>query len=167
MRRTRSTQCGVVGPYMFNSRMREIFRANINQLKSDIQNETQCLLNEETSDTPINELWLRFKSILTRARDKNVPSKISSKRFSQRWFNRNCKRMVGRKNRKYKIYQRTKLSSDWSKYQNAAKEARKTCRNAYHKHINDTFISERKSNPKKFYSFIKSKNQDNIGIPEV
>ena len=102
-----------------------------------------------------------------RAQEKNVPSKSTSRRFNQKWFSRNCKRMVRRKNRRYKVYQRTKLDSDWrDKYQVASKAARKVCRNAHNNYVDD-FFGERKKNPKKFYSYIKSKNNDNVGISSL
>jgi len=66
----------------------------------------------------------------------------------------------------YKIYQRTKLAKDWTANQNAAKETRQACKNAYNKYLHETVFAERKSNPKKSSQLYKIKNQDNVGISD-
>ena len=136
-------------------------------MKQDVRQATEQFLENETVNTPINELWLRFKSFITSAQENNVPSKISTKRYNQRWFNRSCKRVVRKKQRLFNKYKRTKRPADWDKYMKAAKKARSTCKQACDKFINENFLSEHKSNPKKFYSYIKSKKQDNIGITSL
>ena len=70
-----------------------------------------------------------------KAQEKNVPSKSTYRRFNQKLFSRNCKRMVRRKNRRHKVYQCTKLDSEWDKYQVASKAARKVCRNAHNNNL--------------------------------
>ena len=66
------------------------------------------------------------KKLLT-AQEKHVPSKLTSKRYSQPWFNQQCKRLVRKKVRHYKLFKRTKLNSDWIKYQEAARQSKKAC----------------------------------------
>ena len=87
-------------------------RANIEGLKNEIKVGTEKFLKNESVNTPVNCLWLKFKEILLSGQENNVPSRIISKRFNQRWFNRDCKRMIRKKNIKFKIYQRTKLLND-------------------------------------------------------
>ena len=142
-------------------------RANLDQMKQDVRQASEQFLENETIDTPINNLWLKFKNIITNAQENNVPCKNSTKRYNQRWFNRSCRRAVRKKQRLFNRYKRTKQSADWNKYIKAAKKARLTCKQTCDKFINENFLSEHKSNPKKFYSYIKSKKQDNIGITSL
>ena len=60
-------------------------RANVDQLKSDIETGTKSLLDKNNINTPINDIWLQFKDILMRAQEKNVPSKSTSRRFNQKF----------------------------------------------------------------------------------
>ena len=138
-------------------------RANLNELNKEVEENIKTLLTKEFVNTPINELWDKIKSILLTALERNVPNKTTSTRFNQPWFNRACKKMVRKKRRTYKRYQRTKLETDWTNYQKAAKKSQITCKDAFNQHVQDSIFSDRKTNPKKFFSFIKSKKQDNIG----
>ena len=88
-------------------------RANMNKPKQDVSQASEIFFAEESIDTPINELWLKFKNILATAIESNVPSKMLSGRFSKRWFDRSCKRITRKKKRVYKLYNRTKRDSDW------------------------------------------------------
>ena len=136
-------------------------------MKLDIAQATEQFLIDETVGTPINELWLKFKEIITTAQENHVPSKTSSKRYTQRWFNRSYRRIVQKKQRLFYKYKRTKEPWDWNKYREAAKKARNTCKSAYNNFVNKNFSSEHKTNPKKFFSYIKSKKQDNIRITSL
>lgn len=139
-------------------------RANLNELNQEIDENIKTLLNSESPNTPINELWSKLKIILLDVLQKHVPSKAISTRFNQPWFNRACKKMARKKRRSYKLYQRTRLDTDWDIYMKNVKKCQKTCKDAYNQHVQDSLISDRKANSKKFFSFIKSKKQDNIGV---
>ena len=131
-------------------------RANLTALKDQVQNETNRLIESESTATPINTLWSQFKDVLLTAQDAHVPTKMTSSRYTQPWFNNDCKRATRKKKRRYRVYKRTKLDKDYDKYIRAEKEARKTCDNAYNNYIQDNILSDKK-NTKKFFSFIKAK----------
>ena len=139
-------------------------RANLALLKEEVQNQMHELTENESTNTPINNLWLHFKDILLNAQNKNVPTKMTSTRYSQPWFNRECKRAVRKRVRRHRVYKRTNLDKDWEKYQAAAKAARKTCNDAYNTYIKNNVINEKKKNSKQFFSFIKSKRTNIVGV---
>ena len=60
--------------------------------------------------------------------------------------------------------QKSKLSIDWGKYRFAATECRKACRHAYNEFIKTCLYENNNSNPKRFYSYIKNKQVDNVGV---
>ena len=62
---------------------------------------------------------------------RHVPNRMTFLRFSQPWITPECKKKIRRKKRAYNKFKRTKLDSDRSQYQEAVKESRKTCRNAF------------------------------------
>ena len=99
------------------------------------------------------------KQIILKAQEKHVPTKTTSKCFSQPWFNAVCKKAVRKKKQRYRVHKRTKLDRDWSRFQEAAKNARKVCQKAYHEYVKNN-IGEGKGNNKKFCTFIKSKRTD-------
>ena len=139
-------------------------RADLETLKKDVSEGMSELITSETTDSPINHLWLRFKDILLKSQSKHVPTKMTSTRYSQPWFNRDCKRSVRKKDRRYRVYKRTRLDKDWDKYKDAAKNARKTCTHAYNNFIKENVIDDEDKNNKRFFSFVKSKKSDIMGV---
>eukprot|EP00111_Clytia_hemisphaerica_P014427 TCONS_00042481-protein len=115
-------------------------RADIASLRKDITDNLAKITSMETVETPINELWENFRLILDNARDKHVPSKFTSTRYSQPWFNTDCKRAVKKKKRRYRVYKRTKLEKDREKYKSAEKEARTKCKEAYNNYIKENIL---------------------------
>ena len=130
-------------------------RAEINALQNDIKNEIDKFCTSNTTETDINISWESFKQIIFKAQEKHVPTKTTSKCFSQPWFNAVCKKAVRKKKQRYRVYKRTKLDRDWSKFQEAAKNARKVCQKTYHEYVKNN-IGEGKGNNKKFYTFVKT-----------
>ena len=138
-------------------------RANMDELQQDIKTGIENLCATHTIHTDINTLWAVFKQIITKAEEKHVPTKTTSKRFNQPWFNTACKRAVRKKKRRYKVFQRTHLKRDWSRFQGAAKDARKTCQNAYNDYLKKNIYQD-KGHSKKFFAFVKSKRTDLCGV---
>ena len=52
-------------------------------------------------------------------------------------------------------------STDWERYNTAFKEYKKECRVAHDKYLNDNVLND-EANPKKFYTYVKSKRQDDV-----
>ena len=73
-------------------------RANLTALKDQVQNETNRPIESESTATPINTLWSQFKDVfLMTAQDAYVPTKMTSSRYTQPWFNSDCKRATRKK----------------------------------------------------------------------
>ena len=130
----------------------------------DVKDEIDKFTTAESIETPVSNLWKRFKDIILNAKNKNDPTKMTSTRYSQPWFNRDCKRSVSKKNRCYRVFKRTKLDKDWEKYKDAAKTARKTCNDSHNTFIKDKIIENDDKNNKRFFSFVKSKKTDIMGV---
>jgi hypothetical protein len=141
--------------YLWNS-------ADISHQKDILQNKVTdfCrVYNAENSS--INEQWYKFKEIVNSVME-NVPSKTTSARYNQPWINQDCKKLSRRKKRLYNRAKRTNLKPDWDKFKNMSSKCKKACRNAHNKYINENIINS--DNPKRFYSYIKSRKQDNVSV---
>ena len=68
-------------------------RADIDSLRTEIRNGMNNI-RTETIETPITNLWNKFKNAILIAQKHHIPTKITSKRFSQPWFNQECKQAV-------------------------------------------------------------------------
>ena len=142
---------------------RKIYVWHIEGLQKDITEGIHNFCATNTTVTDIDKCWETFKQIILNAQDKHVPTKTTSQRFNQPWFNVVCKKAIRKKSRRYRVYKRTKLDQDWKRYQQAAKFARKTCQNVYNTYIKENICDDKK-NSKKFFSFVKSKRTDICGV---
>ena len=97
------------------------------------------IIRTETIETPITNLWNKLKNVIRIAQKHHIPTKITSKRFSQPWFNQACKRVVRKKVRRNRVFKRTKKQEDWQNFQEAARNARSTCNNAYKTYVKQDF----------------------------
>ena len=64
------------------------------------------------NSSSIEELWNTFKDGIQQSMDKNIPSKVCSKRKSLPWFNRNLKIV----RHKARLYRRLKKSNQWTSF---------------------------------------------------
>ena len=106
-----------------------------------------------------------FKDMWHQAIADNVPTKMTSTRFSQPWINRNVKRLSRRKKKAYRRAQQTNSHEDIEKYKNLQKETQFYCRKSFNNYMYvEDIVSGDDSNPKKLWSFIKAKKCDSSVI---
>ena len=132
-------------------------------MKESVNLASASFVAKNKTSTDINQLWGDFKDMCHQAITDNVPTKMTSTRFSQPWINRNAKRLSRRKKKAYPRAQQTNSHEDIEKYKNLQKETQFYCRKAYNNYVED-LVSGDDSNPKKLWSFIKAKKCDSSGI---
>jgi len=94
---------------------------------------------------------------------KHVPSKMTSTRHNQFWFNTQTKRILRRKARAYKKARRFNKERDWERFRRLRREAQKVCRQAYNQHVANLVGSDPSSN-KRLGALVKSLRCDQLGV---
>ena len=153
-------------PQRTKAAKRKVFmwnRTNIAELKADLVKELDPFIKNNTIDTPINTLWQNLKSIIDTIKERCVPSRLTSSRYTQPWINRACKSQCRKKKRAYKRAKSSGLKSDWDIFRQTASATRKACKTAYNSYVHESVSPNIKQNPKRFFSYIKSKRCDNEG----
>ncbi len=89
---------------------------------------------------------------------------MTSTRFNQPWINKDVKRITRQKKKAFKKARKTKSEKDQKRYKSLKRASQKACKQAYSSYVHDIISPDLKGNPKKFYSYIKSKKCDNIGV---
>ena len=136
---------------------------NTNILKNHVPSDVEDFLTNNKTDTYINDIWYNFKRIVVTSMEF-VPTKLTSARFSQPWVTRTCKQHSRRKQRAYNRAKRTRSQNDWNIFKTLTKKSRKECKRAYNNYLRDCICQDFKNNPKRFFSFIKSRKCENIGV---
>lgn len=91
---------------------------------------------------------------------------MSSTKNHQPWITTKTKRLLRRKQRLFKKAKTTNSERLWKKYKNIKKECQKECRRAHSDFVNE-IISNGECQNKKLWSYISSKNQENLGIADL
>lgn len=133
-------------------------KANTDLLEQELDTFSSNFMNSYALETPVEYLWNYFKENLLTIFNEHVPKKMSSSRYSEPWITKTVKSLSRRKKRAYK------QSKHSSKYRHLKKLAQQEKRKAYNNYVNNMFCDNFKENPKKFWSFVKSKKCESSGI---
>ena len=139
-------------------------KADLPRMKEDMNSFSDEFIGKYSIEADIDTMWTEFSSKCTQIMTDYIPSKLTTARFSQPWINRDLKRLSHRKKRAYKKAKISRKNSHWERYKQLKKESQKECRKAYSAHVNDVVSDDQTENPKKLYSFIKSKKCDASGV---
>ena len=122
--------------------------------------------NPENINTESN--WEFFKSGMPTILNRRVPYKTSGSWNDSPWITKDLKRSLRKKKRLYNNYKRSSLAKDKQKYRKFQKMLKIKLRKAQDEYIGNTLDCDLKEKPKKkFRSYIKSKRQDQIGVPPL
>ena len=106
--------------------------------------------------------WTFFHERLTTL--INIPRRYTKAKTDLPWITRELIRMQRRRNKSHKKAKQTGLNSDGEKFQELPKQATKALAKSYKDYVNNHIGDSLKTNPKRFWSFIKANKRENIGI---
>ena len=137
--------------------------------EAKIQEDTHELRNRflilfSASDSVI-DMWNFIKKEFTFIIDDNVPTKETSTKVHQPWITTETKQLIRKKNRWFKKAKETNSPRVWKIYRQVKAETQKTIRKTHDRYLNDIFTDD--TSNKKLWSYIKSRKQDNVGIPDL
>ena len=133
-------------------------------MSDDMKTFETNFIENNTKETPIEDLWTSFRSTVTKSISKNVPNKMTSSRISQPWCTREVKKLSQRKKRAYNKARRTKKTKDWDRYKHLMKLQSRTCKKAYHDYIDKIVSPDLTTKPKRFWGWVKSQRNDSSGV---
>ena len=108
----------------------------------------------------VENMWQNLKTAITTSMEKFVPSKMSSSKHTHPWINTKIRRATRKKQRAHRKAKSTKQKKACDRYKKLQTSAHKN-------YIEDVVSSDMKQNPKQFWSFIKGKRHDSIGVSSL
>ena len=139
-------------------------KANTDQISTMLQAYYSHFNQVFNSSTPIEIMWESFKSNCKSIIENNVPTKLSSSRFNQPWVNNTIKKLAKRKQRQFNRAKRSQKEKDWSRYKQLKDQQKIECKKAFNSYVGNKISPDINTKPKKFWSFIKSKKCDALGV---
>ena len=76
-------------------------KANIIELRKEVNTEINRFIRDNNINTPINDLWNILSDMINKLQDKYVPSRMTTTRYSQPWITRECKQKIRQKKRAF------------------------------------------------------------------
>ncbi|XP_072051686.1 uncharacterized protein [Amphiura filiformis] len=117
---------------------RKIFlwnHADFDLIRQETKEWADKFVSRNTTSTPVELLSREIEQYLQKILHDRVPSKLSSTRFNQPWFNTSTKRICRRKARAFKKARKTNRDRDWRRFGQLKKQSQITCRQAYNKYL--------------------------------
>ncbi|XP_072018350.1 uncharacterized protein [Amphiura filiformis] len=138
-------------------------RADFDLIRQETKEWADKFVSRNTASTPVELLSREIEQYLQKTLHDKVPSKLSSTRFNQPWFNTSTKRICRRKARAFKKARKTNRDRDWKRFRRLKKQSQITCRQAYNKYLTDIIRSEPGAS-RRLGAIIKAKRCDQAGI---
>ncbi|CAG2212295.1 unnamed protein product [Mytilus edulis] len=110
-------------------------------------------------------MWTSIKQIIKDSMEKHVPTKTSLARQSHPWMNTQLRRLSKQKQRAYSKAKLTNSTKDWKRYKNIKAELQRESRRAHTKFMQNIVSDDLYKNPKRFWSYIKSRKQESRFAP--
>ena len=140
-------------------------RVDESKLKNDAHKFRSTFLEKFSVKDNVLEMWDFIKAEINAIIEKNVPTKMSSSKTHQPWINTETKRLIRKKNRWLKKAKKSNFKKHWDIYKTVKSETQKTCRQTHERYLNSIFEDDKTN--KKLWSYIKSRKQQNFGIPDL
>ena len=152
-------------PQYNKPKRRETFRlknAKWSDIKSFISSKGEDIIQNKHS---VEEKWQELKECINKTLSINVPKKMTSKRHNLAWLTKTEKKLISKK---HKLFLRAKQSGSkelWKKYKLHKRKTQRAVRLAHWTYVNSVLNSSLESgNTKPFWTYVKSKRNDNIGV---
>ena len=121
--------------------------------------------NSNDTNSTVQDQYSIFCKHIQDMLNKHVPHGFTRTRTDVPWLTRELKQRCRLKRRLYNKAKKHKDPQQWAKYKQCADMVKKELRKAHWQHINKILLAaETENNPKPFWSFIKSQNQDTTGV---
>ncbi|XP_048575386.1 uncharacterized protein LOC5499458 [Nematostella vectensis] len=142
-------------------------KANFTDIRKDATILSNDFFERHPENINVESNWQFFKSGLMNILSRSVPTKKSGSWNNSPWMTRDLKTSLRKKKRLYNNYKKSGKACDKEKYRKFQKLFKIKMKKAQDEYIADTLNSDLKEKPKKFWSYIKSKRQDQVGVPPL
>ena len=156
----------LVTPRLARPIKRKIFlysKGNFSDMKKELLDFGSVYLSQFNRRS-LQENWDILKNKLSTLMEEYIPTKMSSSRYNLPWFTSDLKKLNRKVQRLYNVQRRSGLECDKRKFRQTRKAYKQKLNKSYGDYINNLLELPQEEQPRKFWKFVKSKRQDNMGI---
>ena len=137
------------------------------KLKNEISKMTDEYFDTDPNSHDVNTNWIFFRDNLTTLMNNTIPHCNTKAKSHLPWISRELIRMQRRRNKSHKKAKQTGLNKHWEQFRELRRQTTKALATSYKSYVNNQIGDSLKTNPKRFWSFIKANKRENIGIPTL
>ena len=137
------------------------------KLKNEISKMTDEYFDTDPNSQDVNTNWTFFRDNLTTLMNNTIPHCNTKAKSHLPWISRELIRMQRRRNKSHKKAKQTGLNKHWEQFRELRRQTTKALATSYKSYVNHQIGDSLKTNPKRFWSFIKANKRENIGIPTL
>ncbi|CAG2211775.1 unnamed protein product [Mytilus edulis] len=133
-------------------------KANIAMINQHLKEKYNIFKNTDFED--VNSLWTNIKGLILDAINQHVPTRNTLTKHSHPWMNSELRRLSNKKQRAYTLAKSSGKTRDKKKYKFLKAQLQKEARQAHSNYMEDIVSNDLEKNPKRFWSYVKSRKQD-------
>ena len=137
------------------------------KLKNEIYKMTDEYFDTDPNSQDVNTNWIFFRDNLTTLMNNTIPHCNTKAKSHLPWISRELIRMQRRRNKSHKKAKQTGLNKHLEQFRELRRQTTKALATSYKSYVNNQIGDSLKTNPKRFWSFIKANKRENIGIPTL
>ena len=122
-------------------------------------------IKSDPTKNDITTNWCTTKSILKNLLNDYVPYKTTKSRHNLPWITNEIKCSMKKRDRLFIRARKSTLNTDWSNFRKFRNYVAKSIILSHKNYIHNIIGSNLVENPKCFWSYVKLKRTDNIGVP--
>jgi hypothetical protein len=141
-------------------------KADTDDIKKCLEEATEEYFQRSPDNLDVEDNWNFFKQALKKAQDK-IPHRTTKGKPSHPFIDRNIIKEMNKRDKLYKKALTSKTQKSWNAYKTKRNEVQRLKRSAHQRYMNEVIGDSLKSDPKKFWSYIKSQKRESINIPTL
>ena len=149
-------------------------RGDMEAVKNDMS-KLYVEIDQMKSDKPAEEILKLFTAELEESMRKHIPQKRLSTRWNVPWITGNIRRKIKKKQKAYNKAKKSKKEADWKEFRDIRRSIKCEMKSAHNEYVMSLLNLEDSdegspriySAGKKFWSYIRSRKRDNVGIPSL
>ena len=147
--------------------MYQFHKADKISLKMKAKAVLDNFIKSDPTKNDINTNWCTIKSILNNLLNDYVPYRTTKSRHNLPWITNEIKRSMRKRDRLFHRARKSYSNIDWANFRKFRNSVAKTIISSHKNYINNIIGSNLVENPKCFWSYVRLKRTDNIGVPTL
>ena len=147
--------------------MYQLHKAEKISLKMKAKAVLDTFLKSDPTKNDINTNWCTIKSIINNLLNDYIPYKTTKSRHNLPWKTNEIKRSIRKRDRLFLRTRKSNSNTNWSNCRKFLNSVAKSTILSHKNYINNIIGSNLVQNPKYFWSYVKLKRTDKIGVPTL